>query len=247
MFHAASAPVCHFAPLRTGDTIFVLKRFEVESYLASVERHKITDAAFVPPVVIAIINSPLSKKFNLKSIRYAHAGAAPLGKGEQARMKALLSEDAALGQVWGMTETSCICSMRKWEYGNEPTGSVGDMLPNVDAKLVDDDGKDITDYDVRGELCVRGPIVIKGYFENPEATQRDWDKDGYFHTGDIAFRSRDNKLWYIVDRKKVSTRGPCIWAGVTANTRQIGAYQSPWIPSGTTRAGGSASISPKDQ
>lgn len=75
--------------------------------------------------------------------------------------------------------------MTPWPH-DEPTGSVGQLLPNMDAKLVDDDGKDITGFDVRGELCVRGPIVIQGYFENPEANGRDWDTDGYFHTGDIA-------------------------------------------------------------
>lgn len=47
------------------------------------------------------------------------------------------------------------------------------------------------------------PLVVKGYFENPEANARDWDADGYFHTGDIAFCASDSKLWYIVDRKKV--------------------------------------------
>lgn len=65
-------------------------------------------------------------------------------------------------------------------------GSVGKMLPNMDAKLVDDDGKDISGDNVSGELCVRGPLIVKGYYKNPEANQRDWDEDGFFHTGDVA-------------------------------------------------------------
>ena len=73
-------------------------------------------------------------------------------------------------------------------HGHEDSGSVGKMLPNMDAKLVDDDGRDIGAHEVRGELCVRGPLIAKGYFQNPEANQRDWDEDGYFHTGDIACR-----------------------------------------------------------
>jgi len=64
------------------------------------------------------------------------------------------------------------------------TGSVGKPLPDIDMKIVDDDGKDVSGYDVRGELCVRGPTVVRGYFENPEANQRDWDKDGYFRKTD---------------------------------------------------------------
>ena len=68
----------------------------------------------------------------------------------------------------------------------DTTGSVGRPLPNLDLKLIDDDGKDITGYGIRGELCIRGPTVVKGYFENPEANSRDWDSDNYFHTGKSA-------------------------------------------------------------
>lgn len=92
---------------------------------------------------------------------------------------------------------------------HDATGSVGRMLPNMDAKLVDDAGNDITDYNVRGELCVRGPCVVKGYFRNEEANREAWDGEGYFHTGDVALRRRENGLWYIVGRKKelVKVRG----------------------------------------
>ena len=57
---------------------------------------------------------------------------------------------------------------------------MGKALPNIDLKIVDDEGRDVSRYDVRGELCVRGPTVVRGYFENLLANQRDWDKDGYF-------------------------------------------------------------------
>ncbi|KAJ4372523.1 hypothetical protein N0V83_004298 [Neocucurbitaria cava] len=92
---------------------------------------------------------------------------------------------------------------------HDPTGSVGRFLPNLDAKLVDDEGADVTDFDVVGELCVRGPLIVKGYFNNPEANRLAWDQDGYFHTGDMAVRKRENGLWYIVDRKKelIKVRG----------------------------------------
>ena len=80
---------------------------------------------------------------------------------------------------------------------------MGRPLPGLDLKLVDDDGKDVSAPGARGELCVRGPTVINGYFENPEANARDWDSEGYFHTGDIAFMDAKTELLYIVDRKKV--------------------------------------------
>lgn len=208
MFHAATAPICHYAPLRSGDECFIAKRFELELYLRLVEEHQITEGAFVPPMVGAIINSPLKDKYSLKSIRIAHGGAAPLDKWSQNKLQELLHPECPITQVWGMTETSCVSSLTPWPH-REPTGLVGQMLPNMDSKLVDDEGKDITAYDVRGELCVRGPLVFQGYFQNPEANAQDFDSDGFFHTGDIAYCDSKTRLWYIMDRKKelIKVRG----------------------------------------
>lgn len=208
MFHASSVPTAHTSALRSGHISYIMRRFELEPLLESISKYQITEIGIVPPIAIAIIMSPLTKNYSLKSIKAASCGAAPLAKETQKRFHDLLEPSATVTQVWGMTETSCIASMFHYPEP-DTTGAVGRMLPNVDAKLVDDDGNDITDYDVRGELCVRGPIVIAGYFNNPEANAKDWDKDGYFHTGDIAFISKLEKKWYIVDRKKelIKVRG----------------------------------------
>ena len=69
-------------------------------------------------------------------------------------------------------------------------------------KLVGEAGNDISDYDVRGELCVRAPNLIMGYLDKPEANARDWDEEGYFHSGDVGYCYADSKIWYTVDRKK---------------------------------------------
>lgn len=187
---------------------YVMRRFELESWMRNIERFQITEANMVPPMVIQVINSPLNKKYSLASIRNSWVGAAPLAAEPQARYKALLRPDTPFNQVWGMSETSCIATMVHYPE-HDPTGSVGRFLPNHDAKLVDEEGRDITDYDVAGELCARGPLIVKGYFNNPEANRLAWDEDGYFHTGDVAMRRRDNGLWYIVDRKKelIKVRG----------------------------------------
>ena len=74
------------------------------------------------------------------------------------------------------------------------TGSVGRFL--LDAKIVDEDGRDIIGFGVVGELCVRGLMIVKGYCENEEANKRDWDGDGYFHTGDVAYCGKEGKPWY---------------------------------------------------
>lgn len=202
MFHVSNVPRAHTSPLRGGLCTYVMRRFDLETWLQNIERFGITEANMVPPMVIQVINSSLTKKYSLKSIRNSWVGAAPLAAEPQARYKELLRHDTPFNQVWGMSETSCIATMVHYPE-HDPTGSVGRFLPNMDAKLVDDDGNDITDYDVRGELCARGPLIVKGYYNNPRANAESWDRDGYFHTGDIAVRRRDNGLWYIVDRKKV--------------------------------------------
>lgn len=179
------------------------------------------------------INSPLKDKYNMKAARMGQAGAAPLDKHPQARMQEILG-NKPLTQVWGMTETCCVATRQRYP-SYDTTGSVGVPLPNLDIKLVDDDGKDITGFDVRGELCVRGPTVIRGYFENPEANKRDFDEEGFFHTGDIAYIARVSGLYYIVDRKKVSCSQ---WYSRSSLllTLHAGAYKSPRISSRATRA-----------
>jgi 4-coumarate--CoA ligase len=208
MFHVSNVPRAHTSPLRSGLRTYVMRRFELEPWLQNIQRFGITEANMVPPMVLQVINSPLTKRYSLASIRNSWVGAAPLAAEPQARFKALLRPDTPFNQVWGMSETSCIATMIHYPE-HDPTGSVGRFLPNLDAKLVDDEGADVTGYDVRGELCVRGPLIVKGYFNNAEANRLAWDEEGYFHTGDIALRNKENGLWYIVDRKKelIKVRG----------------------------------------
>lgn len=202
MFHLASTPMVMIAPFREGAATYIMRRFDLELFLKYHEEYEVTDMLVVPPMAIAIIMSPLSQKYSLKKVRMAWSGAAPLDKGPQARFQALLAPHAPFTQVWGMTELSCIGSMIAYPE-EDTTGSVGRMLNNLDAKLVDDDGKDISAPDTRGELCIRGPTVTPGYYENEVANQRDFDDEGFFHTGDIAYIDGKTGLWYIVDRKKV--------------------------------------------
>jgi 4-coumarate--CoA ligase len=99
LFHVAVAPSAHFSPLKSGTRVYLMRRFELEPYLANIERFGITDLIMVPPVVIAIIMSPLRHKYSLASIKWAICGAAPMGKEMQARLKTLLNEDVPFTQV----------------------------------------------------------------------------------------------------------------------------------------------------
>ncbi|KAI5362606.1 Acyl-CoA synthetase actt5 [Alternaria postmessia] len=208
MFHVATVPAVHASPFRTGHPIWIMRRFKLEPFLAGIEKHQVTNLAVIPPLVTAIINSPLSKKYSLKSVRTAVSGVAPLDAGSQREMRKLLAPGVTFTQLWGLTETTG--AMTLFPYPEEDdTGSVGRLIPNTDVKLVDEDGKDITAFDVRGEICVRGPTVVRQYYRNSKANAETWDEDGYLHTGDILYCDSKTKLWYIVDRKKelIKVRG----------------------------------------
>jgi 4-coumarate--CoA ligase len=133
MFHAAMTPFAHVAPLRAGHVTYVLRRFEIEALLRSIHQYQITDIVFVPPVVFAILKSSLTQRFSLKSLKNVMSGAGPLDRQNQRALQQLLAPNAALNQVWGMTETTCVAS-RFYYPEQDNTGSVGYMMPNIDVK-----------------------------------------------------------------------------------------------------------------
>ncbi|KAJ5342787.1 AMP-dependent synthetase/ligase [Penicillium brevicompactum] len=209
VFHASAAPVTHITTLKAGNVAYMMRRFDLEKYLQTVEKYDVTDLAMVPPIVIGILMSPISKQRPyLKKTRIASCGAAPLDKGIQARFRSLMGYNSPFTQVWGMTETSCVATCFPYPE-HDDTGSVGRLIANLEAKLIDEDGNNISAYGVRGELCVRGPTVTPGYFNNPEANSESFDSDGWFKTGDIAYCDKSTRKWYIVDRRKelIKVRG----------------------------------------
>jgi 4-coumarate--CoA ligase len=214
MFHAAVAPYTHVSTLRAAYPAFIMRRFELEMYLASVEKYGVTNLMMVPPMLLAVVNLAASSaaqaarvRRQLRSVRAVVGGGAPIDKELQARMQAILLKETPMTQIWAMSETCCIAS---YFYHPEPdtTGSVGRFLPNLDIKLVDDNGAEV-ETGHRGELCIRGPTVIRGYLNNAEANARGWDIEGYMHTGDILLQNPTTGLWYVVDRKKelIKVRG----------------------------------------
>ncbi|KAJ5224167.1 AMP-dependent synthetase/ligase [Penicillium citrinum] len=186
VFHASAAPVTHISTLKAGNVAYMMRRFDLEGYLSTVERFDVTDLAMRP---------------FLRKVRLAACGAAPLDKDVQARFRSLMGDDSPFTQVWGMTETSCIATMFPFPE-HDDTGSVGRLIPNLEAKLIDESGQNISAYNVRGELCVRGPTVTPGYYKNQEANAQSFDNEGWFKTGDIAYCDRETRKWYIVDRRK---------------------------------------------
>lgn len=136
LFHAAAAPANHVGAIASGHAVYLMRRFELEPFLEANYRFQTTEINVVPPMVIAIVMSTLahSKPF-LKSVQYAICGAAPLDKTMQHRFQTMLGDGAAVNQVWGMTEASCVATRFPYDE-HDDTGSVGRPLPNIEIKYI---------------------------------------------------------------------------------------------------------------
>ncbi|KAL7108092.1 hypothetical protein ACP275_06G093500 [Erythranthe tilingii] len=203
LFHIYSLNSVLLCSLRAGAGILLMPKFEIGSLLELIQKHRVTVAAVVPPLVLALAKNPMVDKFDLSSIRMVLSGAAPLGKDLEA---ALLSRvpQAVFGQGYGMTEAGPVLSMSP-SFAKQPlptkSGSCGNVVRNAELKVVDPETGCSLLRNQPGEICIRGPQIMKGYLNDDEATARTIDVDGWLHTGDIGFVDDDDDV-FIVDRVK---------------------------------------------
>jgi acyl-CoA synthetase (AMP-forming)/AMP-acid ligase II len=155
--------------------------------------------SLVPPLVLALGKSPLVDNYDLSSLRMISSGAAPLGPELQTLVAKRLN--CIVYQGYGLTEVSGACHVSPGDPDKIKPGSVGPALPNTLSRIVDvESGKDLGP-DERGELWVKGDIVMTGYLNNDQATKGCLDADGWLHTGDIAYIDADGYV-FVVDRLK---------------------------------------------
>jgi acyl-CoA synthetase (AMP-forming)/AMP-acid ligase II len=198
-FHIYGQVVVMNFGLYHGATIVTMPKFELEPFLDTMQRYRVTRGFFVPPIILALAKHPAVDGYDLSSLKTIFSGAAPLG--------ADLAEACAsrLGckvmQGYGLTETSPVTHSIPSEGGPNKPGSIGPPLASTEARVVDySTGEDLgTDED--GEVLIRGPQVMRGYLNNPEATAMTIDEDGWLHTGDIGHHDEDG-YFFIVDRLK---------------------------------------------
>ncbi|KDP36410.1 hypothetical protein JCGZ_08679 [Jatropha curcas] len=203
LFHIYSLNSVLLCGLRVGAAILIMQKFEINSLMELVTKYKVTIAPFVPPIVLAIAKSPVVDKYDLSSIRTVMSGAAPMGKELEDAVRAKLP-NAKLGQGYGMTEAGPVLSMCL-AFAKEPfeikSGACGTVVRNAEMKIVDPDTGNSLPRNQAGEICIRGSQIMKGYLNDPEATERTIDKDGWLHTGDVGYIDDDDEL-FIVDRLK---------------------------------------------
>lgn len=200
MFHIFGLSVITYGQMSRGNSIISMGKFELVAVMEAVQRYGVTHLFCVPPVMIAFAKQAMVQKYNLKSLRFIGSGAAPLGKDI---MEAVASNipTAEIVQGYGMTETTGIISLEDPEKG-EPRqfGSTGTLVAGVEAKIVETDTVKLLPPNKLGEICVRGPNIMQGYFNNSEATELTL-KEGWLHTGDLGYIDEKGQI-FVVDRLK---------------------------------------------
>ena len=196
-FHIYGMQVLMNGLLANGVTVVTLPRFDLDQALGLVQQHRISRFFAVPPVVLALAKHPAVDNYDLSSLKQVFSGAAPLG-GEIA-----LEASARIGcevvQGYGMTELSPVSHTTP--PGMFKSGSSGVTVSNTESRIVDPETGEDQPVGGTGELWVRGPQVMKGYLNNPEATAATIDADGWLHTGDVAVIDEDGHMT-VVDRVK---------------------------------------------
>ncbi len=195
-FHIYGMQVLMNCLLAQGVTVVTMPRFDLEQALSLVQQHRIAHFYAVPPVVLALAKHPLVDRYDLSSLRSVFSGAAPLGGDVAAAAAARIG--CPVVQGYGMTELSPVSHITV--LGQFKPGSSGVTAPNTQTRIVDQQGNDCP-VDQEGEVWIKGPQVMKGYLNNPEATAATIDANGWLHTGDIGRIDADGHLT-VVDRLK---------------------------------------------
>lgn len=201
MYHAyGQTYFCVGCPARKTP-VYIMQKFDFAKMLAHIQKYKITDLTLVPPIAVQLAKNPAVKNFDLSSVLHVGCGAAPLGREVSAEVENLWAAGVVnVKQGWGMTEVTC--SACSWDPNQiSDSNAVGELMPNVEGMIVDGSGDKEVTQGQRGELWIKAPNVMKGYWQKPEATKDTLTEDGWLKTGDVAYLDEQGRL-FIVDRIK---------------------------------------------
>jgi acyl-CoA synthetase (AMP-forming)/AMP-acid ligase II len=199
-FHIYGMTVLLNLALHARAALVTMPRFDLVAFLTAIQDHRCTYVFIAPPIAVALAKHPVVDDFDISSVRTLLSGAAPLdGETGEAASRRI---NARMLQGFGMTELSPVSHVITPQRTDLPVSSIGVLLPNQEARLVDvATGADVAGDEQPGELWVRGPNVMLGYLGRPDATAETLDADGFLHTGDVAVHHADGSFT-VVDRVK---------------------------------------------
>jgi len=196
LFHSFGQTCMQNAVIAAGGTFTLLPRFGPQEAFEIIARDRVTIFAGVPTMYFALLHSEDADRYDLSSLRHCMSGGAAMPVDVMRAFEAKYPVQILEG--YGLSETSPIASFNMLDRPRKP-GSVGYPVWGVEMSIRDDDDQPMPD-DERGEICIRGHNIMKGYLKRPEATA-ETIRDGWFHSGDIGVRD-DDGCYTIVDRKK---------------------------------------------
>ncbi|MGE3976051.1 MAG: long-chain fatty acid--CoA ligase [Nitrospira sp.] len=208
-FHSYGQATCQNLAIATGCPIVLFPRFHANEVIKAIHTHRITIFSGVPMMYSMITEHPDTERYDLRSLRVCLSGASSLPADVQERFESLTG--ARISEGYGLTEASPTTHCNPMQ-GEHPPGSMGLPFPDTEARVVDSDSglEEVPDGET-GELIVRGPQVMQGYWNKEEET-RAVLRDGWLHTGDLVRRD-DRGYFYFVDRKKdiIKSRGETVY------------------------------------
>jgi len=198
LFHIGGLNVTTLVTWMKAGEVVLHRMFDPGRFLEDAARYRITTSFGVPAMLLFISQHPEFDSTDLTTLRVLVCGGAPV---PEPLIKLFNGRGIPINQGYGLTETAPMVTFLSPEFSLARVGSAGTTPPFTEVRLVDAEGGLLTEPLARGEVCVKGPNVMKGYWNRPDATMAAIDTEGWFHTGDIGYLDEDGFL-FIADRVK---------------------------------------------
>ena len=198
-FHIAGLFTCQNVIMLGWSQVLIPNPRDTNHIIKEMLKYRPSVLANVPTLYQMLLKNPNFKKIDKDMIDYVISAAAPFPKESQEILESVIGEGKLI-ELYGMTETSPL-TIGNPSKGTKKLGYIGLPFPNVDFKLVDPDTGNEVPLGEPGEICVKGPMVMEGYYNKPEETKKAIDSDGFMHTGDMGMME-DDEYVKIVDRTK---------------------------------------------